>query len=254
MRRTARSCPTTFPRSCRSKSSTSELRNSGSNNPSAEMYGLTIAIYLLRNFQDTCHHLTFHAQIRLLSVGAGGSCGGVVLGLLARIFYGLQVKLLVVPDDLGGAEIAQRVLPCRPAHFVAQLCVFDQFETGIGHSCHITDTQKEPILLVFNDLGKPANFRCNDRDFARHRLQSHKAKRFVFARKQQDVGNRKKWRHFILFPEEKHILRNALGIRQPLRFWTFRAIANQKQLCRALLANTCKDAYNVLNALDRSEV
>src|SRR2546422_9338717 len=43
---TARSWPTIFPRSRRSKSRTSELRISGSSRTSSETKGLTIALYL----------------------------------------------------------------------------------------------------------------------------------------------------------------------------------------------------------------
>src|SRR5215475_8442861 len=50
IRRTARSCPTILPRSRRSKSSTSELRISGSRSTSSETNGLTIALYLLPVF------------------------------------------------------------------------------------------------------------------------------------------------------------------------------------------------------------
>src|SRR5215468_3603396 len=48
--RTARSCPTIFARSRRSKSSTSELRISGSRSTSSETNGLTIALHLMPVF------------------------------------------------------------------------------------------------------------------------------------------------------------------------------------------------------------
>src|SRR2546428_643447 len=47
IRRTARSCPTILPNSGRSKSRTSALLFPGSRSTSSEIYGLTIALYLV---------------------------------------------------------------------------------------------------------------------------------------------------------------------------------------------------------------
>src|SRR5262245_26227459 len=54
MRLTARSCPTIFPKSRRSKSSTAGLRISGSRSTSSETNGLTIALHLLPVFPSLC--------------------------------------------------------------------------------------------------------------------------------------------------------------------------------------------------------
>src|SRR5215470_17361221 len=57
MRLTARSCPTIFPKSRRSKSSTAGLRISGSRRTSSETNGLTMALHLLPVFPSVCQEI-----------------------------------------------------------------------------------------------------------------------------------------------------------------------------------------------------
>src|SRR5262245_22861574 len=66
MRLTARSCPTIFPKSRRSTSSTSGLRISGSRRTSSETNGLTIALHLLPVFPSvvrTARSISFHFRV-----------------------------------------------------------------------------------------------------------------------------------------------------------------------------------------------
>src|SRR6186997_239446 len=144
IRRTARSCPTTFPSSCRSKSSTSELRISGSNNPSVEMYGLTIAG---TSFAPSGHLSSFDVPCANLTIGR--RCRGLGrqadLGSLARFFYGLQVELLVVTNYLRRTEVPQGVPAGCLSHLIPEIGVPDELEACFCHSCHVAQPQHESV-------------------------------------------------------------------------------------------------------------
>src|SRR5438270_12661892 len=67
IRRTARSCPTILPNRRRSKSRTSALLISGSRSTSSEIYGLTIALYLVPVSPGRCQD-SHRNQLPLVSV------------------------------------------------------------------------------------------------------------------------------------------------------------------------------------------
>src|SRR2546425_118708 len=102
---TARSWPTIFPKSRRSKSRTSELRISGSSRTSSETKGLTIALYLFSGpswpsiTALLAQSLTYYVQIVCQS-NAG-------VDITHVLYFGRQ------PGHFGGTTIPLRVSHIR---------------------------------------------------------------------------------------------------------------------------------------------
>src|SRR6266446_5188441 len=155
IRRAARSCPTIFPKSRLSKSSTSRLRISGSRRTCSETNGLTIALHLLPAFPYLFRTATDQLSLPIVQLECQSEIGCTILWTALQCFRwnrhshgvlsaagierltvgvnfldGAEVEVLVLYNNTARTKLARRSVTRSPAHVFSQPCILEDGKTA----------------------------------------------------------------------------------------------------------------------------
>src|SRR5215831_561239 len=254
MRWTARSCPTIFANSRRSKSSTAGLRISGSRSTSSETNGLTIALHLLPVFPSLCQEslesastlspasrlpikfrllesLTAVPYIRwewLFLYAVIASAWRTLAGALSGL-DGAAIQIFILQNDLACTKFSSGTFSSGLTDFFPNTEFLQNQEATICHGLGISDVVEKPVDPVSDHFRNTADATSNDRNLTRHRFECDEAERFQVTLKQKDIRNGKKLAHVILFPNKDHVVRHSVCTGKPLRLRAIWAIADHQQ-------------------------
>src|SRR5215813_12622186 len=208
MRLTARSCPTIFPKSRRSKSSTAGLRISGSRSTSSETNGLTIGLHLLPVFPSLCQESLESASTlspasrlpiksRLLESLTAvpyirwNSCSfrplsayaWCALAVLVSGLDGALIQIFILQHDLTCTKFSSGSISSGFTDLLADIGFLQNEEATICHCLGIPDIVEKPIDPVSNDFRDTPDTTRNDRNLTRHTFECNETERFQLTRK-----------------------------------------------------------------------
>src|SRR5262249_4606277 len=203
MRLTARSCPTIFANSRRSKSSTAGLRISGSRSTSSETNGLTIALHLLPVFPSLCQESLESAstlspasrlpiKFRLLESLTAvhyirwNSCsfkplsayGWSALAVLVSGLDGALIQIFILQHDLTCTKFSSGSISPSFTDLFADIGFLQNEEATICHCLGISDIVEKPIDPVSDDFRNTPDPTRNNRNLTPHTFHSNKTQPF----------------------------------------------------------------------------